>query len=307
MKILLSTDGSACAQAAIDVLLRLPLPPGVEVILLNVIEKEFLYKSADKNGLSDEQHELLAQTRQLLQEEAEGFLAAAAVRLEAGGLHCLTRIASGHPAREIMRAAKKMEADLVIVGSHGWTGVKRFLLGSVSDQVLRHAPCSVLIARSGQADAAEAPAEEQPALRLLLAYDDSGPAKRALAFTSSLRLREQDELTILSVLPLITRYRQDIKQRLSWVWKEKKKHAEKALEQIRHQFKWSTSNLTTELREAEDVSHEILDMAAEKHCDLIILGDKGKGAVEKFLLGSVAPRIAHHALCSVLAVRKSNK
>ena len=55
----------------------------------------------------------------------------------------------------------------------------------------------------------------------------------------------------------------------------------------------------------QDVSQEILDRARKQGSDFIILGDKGKGAVRKFLLGSVTPRIAHHASCSVLVVRRS--
>ena len=303
MKILLSTDGSASAQAALDLLLHLPLPPVAEVILLNVIEKELLFKGAHTKGLNEEQQRLLAQTHELLQEEADELLGRAAQRLAAAGFKCSTRLASGHPAKEIVRAAREENTDLVVVGSHGWTGVKRFLLGSVSNQVLAYAPCSVLIARQRQPVDVESGATANGKLRLLLAYDDSEPARNAVKFVSSMPLNKQHELRILSVLPLVTQYRQDIRQRLSWVWKEKKKHAEKALQAIREEVDWSTPYVTASLRETADVGQEILDAAANQDCDLIILGDKGKGAVEKFLLGTVTPRIAHHAPCSVLVMR----
>jgi nucleotide-binding universal stress UspA family protein len=102
---------------------------------------------------------------------------------------------------------------------------------------------------------------------------------------------------------LVKLYRQDIKQRLSWVWKEKKKLAQKSLDRLSNEVKWTTPHISTQLREAADVSQEILDLAEQTQCHLILLGHKGKGAIEKFLLGSVTTRIAHHAPCSVLAVR----
>lgn len=57
-------------------------------------------------------------------------------------------VASGSPAEEILRAAERQRADLVVMGSKGLTGLKRVLLGSVSRKVARHAPCSVLVVRS---------------------------------------------------------------------------------------------------------------------------------------------------------------
>lgn len=307
MKVLLSTDGSASSTSAMDILVGLSLPPASEVVLLTVIDRQDFNKNAEQGGLSEEQQQMLEQTGQLLQEEAEGTLAAAVEKLQAAGLNCSTQIAVGHPSREIIRAAKDRGADLVVVGSHGWKGVKRFLLGSVSEQVLAYAPCSVLIARTSQQDGLRAGDQGARPWDLLVAYDDSEPSKNAAAFAASLPLGEATKVSIVSVLPLITHYRQDIKQRLSWVWKEKKKHAASALEKIKDKLEWSTPHVTTLLREAEEVSQEILDIAAQQGCDLIVLGDKGKGAVEKFLLGSVTSRIARHAPCSVMVVRQCKK
>jgi nucleotide-binding universal stress UspA family protein len=162
--------------------------------------------------------------------------------------------------------------------------------------VLAYARCSVLIVRSP-------PTEPHPEYRILLTYDDSAPARQAVEFCSGLSLDPQSQVSILTVLPLLKLYRQDVKQRLSWVWKEKKKLAQKSLERLSHEVSWSTPQVSTQLREASDVSQEILKVAEETHADLIVLGHKGKGAIEKFLLGSVTTRIAHHAPCSVLAVR----
>ncbi len=58
-----------------------------------------------------------------------------------------TLLVKGHAAEEILKTAKRIRADLVVVGSRGLTGLRRFLLGSVTHKVARHAPCSVLVVR----------------------------------------------------------------------------------------------------------------------------------------------------------------
>jgi nucleotide-binding universal stress UspA family protein len=56
-------------------------------------------------------------------------------------------LAEGHPAEEILKVATRQRAHVIVMGSRGLAGVKRFLMGSVSQQVVRHAPCSVLLVR----------------------------------------------------------------------------------------------------------------------------------------------------------------
>jgi nucleotide-binding universal stress UspA family protein len=139
---------------------------------------------------------------------------------------------------------------------------------------------------------------------MLLAYDDSVPAKKAVEFLMSLALGDRAEIKVLSVLALIKMYRQDIRQQLNWVWVEKKQKARRLLEAVSGQLRSATPLVTTELVESADVSQSILDAGSAMQSDLMVLGHKGKGAVERFLVGSVTARVAHHACCSVLAVRK---
>jgi nucleotide-binding universal stress UspA family protein len=245
----------------------------------------------------------------MLRDKARELLTAAGERLAQAGLNCTTLIRTGHPARELVRIAKKREVDLVVVGSHGLSGIKRFLLGSVSDQVLAYSPCSVLIVRpsASLSPSPETPVESIVTSHWILAYDDSDSAKQAVGFCSQLPLPETTKINALTVLPLMTLYRQDIKQQLSWIWHEKKKSAQKALEHLAQETQWGKPQFTIKLLEAPDVSQAILEQAELSHCDLIVLGHKGKGAIRKFLLGSVTRRIAHHAPCSVLAVRSGKR
>ena len=298
MKILLATDGSESARAAVDCLLHFPFPDNSEVTILTVIEGH-VFRSDEVSSLNEEQRDGLEETEKIVQVAAQELLAREAARLSEAGWSESRVLRIGHPAEEIVHLAEQLDSDCVIVGSHGMSGIKRFLLGSVSDYVLQYAPCSVLIVKNHDLRCAES----GKTLRMLLPYDDSAPARKAVGFCASLPLDAQTEVTVLTVLPLVTLYRQDIRQRISWLWMEKKKQALAALEGVSKEIGHTSSHVETQLREAPDVSDEILHAATKLSSDLIVLGHKGKGAIKKFLLGSVTTRIAHHAACSVLAVR----
>jgi nucleotide-binding universal stress UspA family protein len=310
MKILLAIDGSETAQAAVNCLMRFPFPRQSEVTVLTVIDKT-VFQNDDVSALNDEQQYSLRKTEISVQQAAEELLARETTRLKDTGLSAVSELLVGHPAEEIVRAAEKLACDCIVVGSHGMGGIKRFLLGSVSDHVLQYAPCSVLIVKNQELHVAESNGQPTSAavdesdhlLRMLLAYDDSESSRSAVDYCSSLPLDKQTEVTILTVLPMVTLYRQDIRQQLSWLWQEKKKQARAALDAAAKQIGSATPNVQVHLREAADVSDEILHAATEYGSDLIVLGHKGKGAIKKFLLGSVTTRIAHHADCSVLAIR----
>jgi nucleotide-binding universal stress UspA family protein len=311
MKILLAIDGSETAQAAVNCLMRFPFPSESEVTVLTVVDKT-IFQREDVSDLNDEQQHALKKTESSVQQAAEELLAREAGRLRDAGWSESSELRVGHPAEEIVRAAGQLQTDCIVVGSHGMGGIKRFLLGSVSDHVLQYAPCSVLIVKkpgftapeSDTQPAAAAGCEPGGSLRMLLAYDDSGPSRNAVEFCTSLPLDKQAEVTALTVLPMVTLYRQDIRQQLSWLWQEKKKQARTTLDKVAKDLARVTPNVEVHLREAADVSDEILHAAKEDGSDLIVLGHKGKGAIKKFLLGSVTMRIAHHADCSVLAIRQ---
>lgn len=303
MKILLATDGSECAHAAVEFMERFPFKKNGETTVLTVINRDD-FKGREEEQLSDEQRELLREAREMVQEESETLLAVKAERLRKAGWTVATEVRDGHPAEEIVDAARERGVDLVVVGCYGRSSLDRIFLGSISDTVLKHAHCSVMVVKAPATPMATAAGSEgKRPLHLLMAYDGSDAARKAVSFCASLPYDEGDRVTLISVLPLIGIYRQDIRLRLSGIWREKKKNAEKALERVAKEPAWRTPNVSTQLRESSDVSHAILNAASELGADLLVLGYKGKGAIEKFLLGSVTSGIAHRAPCSILVVR----
>ena len=312
MKILLAIDGSENADAAIRFLRKWPLPKDCKLILMTVINKDVF---GDEKALEfdDRQRQMLLETEQTLREDAEEILAAAETQIDAAGMTVEKVITAGNPAFEIVQTATKLSADIVMMGTHGFGEIKRFLLGSVSDKVMLYAPCSVLIVRSAGTEP-ENPAGTGPAtvhephpLKILLAFDNSRSARKATRVCTKLSSTLHDEVVALSVMPLMHMFRQDVRQQLSWVWQERKKAAAKGLKWVEKILNPASSKVSTLLKESTDVSQEIIDTAAAINSDLIVIGNRGESKVKKFLMGSVTRRIIHHAPCSVLAVRKSEK
>lgn len=144
VKILIATDGSKFSNKAADYGIGLAKKLGAEVLALYVINlKHFelyaLEHHDDITGYEDENVKLLQESR-----DALGYIASRAAE---SGLTIATRAARGYPADEIMKIAKGESFDMIVVGNLGKSGIERALMGSVSEAVVRHAPCPVLVVR----------------------------------------------------------------------------------------------------------------------------------------------------------------
>jgi nucleotide-binding universal stress UspA family protein len=133
--ILLASDlGSASAEAT-DVAIELAGRMGARLLILNALD--------NRRVLSAGRHERLDQARA----EREGLLVEIVRRARAAGVSTEFLVWPGSPATAIREAAEAESADLLVVGSHGRDRAGRLVLGSVSDALVRQAPCPVLVAR----------------------------------------------------------------------------------------------------------------------------------------------------------------
>ena len=146
MKILLAVDGSEYSAEAVKEVAARPWPPQTTVRVLSAVvpitppASELWY---DPGGSLERAH-------QEMQRHAEQVTAGIAERLRTSGLTAETAVRDGDPRSVIVDEAKSWSADLVVIGSHGYTGLKRWLLGSVAQSVVSHAPCSVEVVRKKQ-------------------------------------------------------------------------------------------------------------------------------------------------------------
>ncbi|MBB1193778.1 universal stress protein [Flavobacterium sp. SOK18b] len=146
MKILLATDGSKYSKTAINEIANRPFPPKTEVCILAAYEITSILNTLEPMGVS---HEYNAKFDENAFKNAEKNAKSAAEILENKNPNLLvtTKIVAGSPKSVILNEAEKFKADLIIVGSHGYGAIERFVLGSVSHSVALHAKCSVEIVR----------------------------------------------------------------------------------------------------------------------------------------------------------------
>lgn len=304
MNILITTDGSEDAGHALDFILRFPLPRHSKITLLSVVA-DIPMMPGEVDALDEMQSEALQQAIQRLHEDAEMLVDREGSRLQQSGWAAETMVREGNVVDEILSAAEEIDADLIVLGSQGTGMARRFLLGSVSARVLERSGCSVVIVKQKSVDQASViDPGKGSSHRILLAYDHSDIASHALSLCSSLPLAADSHISVVYVMPLITAYRQDVRQHLNAIWLQKKQTMQQALESAVASLQWPTSNVGTELREADNISDEILTVAEQEGSDLIMVGCKDRGKIRSFLHGSITRRIARHAQCTVWVVRK---
>ncbi len=149
MKILLAVDGSPHSQAAVDEVKQRPWPSKSTVRVLSVIQPytppatEFVLAGATLEDMRRQQTS-----------EAEQLTAGVADAVKGTNVSTQTAVREGDPRSAIVDEADEWGADLIVVGSHGRTGLKRWLLGSVAQAIVGHAPCSVEVVRLRESAAA---------------------------------------------------------------------------------------------------------------------------------------------------------
>jgi nucleotide-binding universal stress UspA family protein len=147
MKILLAVDGSECSNAAVRSVANRPWPPGTVVKVFSAVELPFV-PTTETWALPDSYYAELEKSQS---EKAKAAIDNAVKTLrESQGLvfEIVSDMHVGQAQSLIIDEAEKWGADLIVLGSHGYRGFKRFLLGSVSQAVAAHAKCSVEIVRS---------------------------------------------------------------------------------------------------------------------------------------------------------------
>ena len=208
---------------------------------------------------------------------------------------------AGDPQATIIDQAVSTKADLIVMGTHGRRGFKRLLLGSVTEAILREAPCPVLTvppqARSGVSEAVTFK-------RILCPIDFSPSALQALGFGLDLARQADGRVTLLHVVEWLTEEEPRASAHFN-VPEYRRFMVEDAQERLR-------SLVAEESRtwvEIDDVVvfgrayREILRAADTKPADLIVMGAQGRGGIGLSLFGSTTQQIVRGSMCPVLTVR----
>lgn len=136
-KILVATDGSEKNKAAVEEAMRIGRICGSEVFAVYVMDSSPLESASVDVVVGD--------TWAVIQQEAKATLDRTGAM--ANGVNLKTVTLEGKPADGIIRFAKENDIDLIVIGTRGKRGIERLLLGSVAEQVIRSAPCKVLVVK----------------------------------------------------------------------------------------------------------------------------------------------------------------
>jgi nucleotide-binding universal stress UspA family protein len=143
-RILVAIDWAEPSQVALQTAISLAKANRSALSIVTVHDERFLESSAASENYTD--------IEAVVESDEKGgnaLLESASTTAKAAGVSDVTvRLLDGDPAGNIVDAAKAYRADLIVVSTHGRTGLRRFFVGSVAEHVIRHAHCSVLVARA---------------------------------------------------------------------------------------------------------------------------------------------------------------
>jgi nucleotide-binding universal stress UspA family protein len=295
MKVLLAVDGSDASMSAVAATAALALSPDSSIVVVTVIPDSFAPEGSHWPNVIRMDPPT---DRERVRADVRDRLLAIADRLRSGTTTVDIGVLEGRPATEIVSEAARSAADLIVVGARGLSAVRRLLIGSVSSEVVDHAPCPVLIARHGAVE------------RIILATDGSPGAAEATRFVAESGLFDEAEIHVLSVADPGMPWWSGISPLDGATSMEL---YEDAVEHAQGRARQAADEAAAELRELRvvqtsavpegDVVSAILEAAASDRTDLIVVGARNMGTLHRWLVGSVSRSIVHLADASVLVVR----
>lgn len=297
-RLLVPLDGSALAEVVIPWVKVFARLTNATVILTQVVEPiEPIFELAGTWEFANQAAERQEEAEQV----AQRYLTRATQQLSDEGITVQTRVLVGSPTTMILQAAG--EADLVIMATHGRTGLKRWVFGSVTDRVLHEATTPILLVRAGT---------DRPAIpaihRLLVPLDGSPLAEQALPIASEMAKHAGAELLLIHsigwVLAAVADYPhffingKGVDQFIAQV----RDQAHAYLTKTAHRLAQQSLSVETELRH-EHAAEAILISASAHQSDLIVMTTHGRGGLGRWVYGSVADRVLRAATTPILLIR----
>jgi nucleotide-binding universal stress UspA family protein len=286
-KIFFPTDFSDSANHALRQAVELALVHKATLFIFHAI----LLHSDDPQQLKNQLKDYLDQ----LENETMESLRAKSNELKGRGVAVeISTERSVSPFEAIMDKLNTLSPDLIVMGTHGRSGFGKFLLGSVAEKVLRHAPCHVMTLRKDSA-IAEGYGGFQ---RILVPVDFTEHSHRALEVARSL-VSKDGSIVLVHVVasPIHPSFYAGGVTRLFQLDSELPKRIEQSLLELLGDQRGDI--VATE----GDVQAEIMRVAEGKQAQLIVIGTRGLSGVEHLLMGSVTEKVVRHSRIPVLTVK----
>lgn len=293
--ILVPLDGSALAEWALKPALKLASAARGELILLRSMIPVYTAMPV----VADEYEWAWPEyAREQVRTEAREYLQAVQERYEQPGIALRTMAVEGDTAGMIVDTAREEGVDLIVMSTHGWSGVNKLLLGSVTERVLHDAPCPVLIIRAPQAIS-----------RILLTLDGSRLAEQAIEPGLALIKAFGARATLLSVNEPITISRK-LKLQQKWqdseegrqLKQQRRDETERYLKDLIARYEEFDGQIAVEVIDGSPVD-KILEYVELHDIDLIVMCTHGRTGLRRWLYGSVTARVMRSTTRSMLIIR----
>jgi nucleotide-binding universal stress UspA family protein len=207
-------------------------------------------------------------------------------------------VTTGKAFDRIVQFARTSKVDLIVLSTHGFTGVKRVVTGSTTEQVVRHAPCPVLTVPANR------PNRPLKVKRILVPIDFSNVSKDALPYARLLAEAFSAEIvlgTVIEQYPIAPPYGSEVSAQFVVPMM---RAARTELEAIADELRQLTDVKVKVKAAAGTPSQQICIMAARNAANLIVLTTHGYTGLKRMLIGGTAERVVRHATCPVLVVRE---
>ncbi|HLE20859.1 MAG TPA: universal stress protein [Vicinamibacteria bacterium] len=286
-KILLPTDFSENAEHALRQAVALALASKAKLHIFHAV----LLQAADPRHLQT----VLKDYAEHVDQEARKLLQAKSGDLAERGLDVeISTARSLSPLEAILAEVERVKPDLIVMGTHGRTGVGKLVLGSVAEKVVRYAPINVMTVRKD----ATIVGESDGVKRLLVPVDFTDFSRRALE-TASAMVSEKGSLTVVHVVasPIHPSFYAGGITRLFDVDPELPSRIRENLE------KWLGDHPAEIVVTEGDIAAEILKTAEKTRAELIVMGTRGLTGIDHLLLGSVCERVVRTSQVPVLTVK----
>jgi nucleotide-binding universal stress UspA family protein len=304
-KILLATDGSQEATLAAQTAAELAYKTGSELHVVWVRPRIVPHHPGDYIGPEVMDHPLQREQK-FLDRETRRLLDAQVEKIEATGSSVTqTHLGIGKPDKEVVALGEELGAGLIVVGSRGQSRMRRALMGSVSDSVVRHAHCPVLVVR-GEGNRETVFSSR----RILLATDGSKDAELASRTAADIAQKSTSELHVVHVgpaadytgtgEPLVTDIFGPTQEQLKDLNEGLQRHLDAQVKQVEA----AGGTVRQAYLRMGRPDGEIIALAEEIGAGLIVMGSRGHGGLRRALMGSVSDSVVRHAHCPVLVVRQ---
>ncbi|MDP9204335.1 MAG: universal stress protein [Gemmatimonadota bacterium] len=296
--IMVPTDGSGFDREAIRVALRIAERTDAKVRLVRVLATgSFFGVAAASEGIAvaaevvrSERDRALSELYALAAECRANFKADITVDLHAG------------PVGDVLEGyARRNDIDLIVISTHGRSGISRLSLGSVTDSLIRHTTIPVLVVKPPTSYLN--PQVSGEFKRIVVPLDGSTLAEQILPRVVELAKLEEAEITLLNILvPQSYSQREIVDPSLPW-WDKDISQAQAYLFRIAGKLRRNGVTVTTDIVIGDNVASAIGDFASREKADMIAIATHGRGGLARMLRGSVADAIMHSGRMSMLVFK----